>query len=170
MLNNIQLKLDSCAGAAVAIEIRMRLIGEFHDPVKNKLKEIVKKYQKDKKLKDTPPYEYWNCKLCFLDDAIDQIFTDKLTEIESKILNSFRRLRNEFMHANFVKLMRLMGIEATGRQVLANRRNTLNQPEIEEAIKSIERNQGFEKFRERANEVICILDKLISICKKEGEL
>jgi hypothetical protein len=47
-LKNIQDKLDKAAGAAVAIELRMRLIAQLCEPVRTKIIELVKKGQRKK--------------------------------------------------------------------------------------------------------------------------
>ena len=81
-LNNIQAKLDEAAGGAVAVEMRMRLIGELDWQVRAKLTELVttehqkrmKKNMKAEKESD----KYWKCKLYFLDNAIDAVLGENL--------------------------------------------------------------------------------------------
>jgi len=162
-LNNIQLKLEAASGAAVAVEMRMRLIGQLSEPVRDKLKELVNVYKASNKLKKTPSNKYWDCELSFLDQAIDEIFHDKLEPGERQKIEDFRPLRNKLLHADFVNLMKRMGIDPTGRQILstAGNRNILDSADIKEAILSIDRNQGFEKFQTRAKGVSSILEKLI---------
>ena len=59
--------------------------------------------------------------------------------------------------------MKLMNISPTGRQILPKKgtRNLVDDGDIKEAILSIERNQGFEKYTKQAEEVKSILKKLM---------
>ncbi len=161
-LNNIQLKLEAASGAAVAVEMRMRLIGQLCEQVRDKLKELVNTYKASNKPKQPPSNKYWDCELSFLDQAIDEIFHDKLEPNERQKIEDFRPLRNKLLHADFVTLMKRMGIDPTGRQILSTdgKRNILDSADIKEAVLSIDRNQGFEKFQVRAKEVRSILDRL----------
>ncbi len=88
-LNNIQLKLEAASGVAVAVEMRMRLIGQLCEPVRDKLKELVNAYKASNKLKKTPSNNYWDCELSFLDQAIDEIFHDKLEPNEQQKIAGF---------------------------------------------------------------------------------
>lgn len=93
-LNNLQLKLDEACGGAVAVELRMRLIGELCKKVRDKVKELVtndhleraKKNPKAKRGSD----KYSECKLYFLDEAIDQIFHDKMDSVSRQKIADFR--------------------------------------------------------------------------------
>lgn len=165
-INNIQQSLNSAAGAALMVELRMRLIGQLSQSVREKLTEIVdsflKKNPKKKNVLDT----YWNCELAFLDDAIGEVFKDKLDEYELKKLDSFRKLRNKLLHADFVGLLEELGIPPTGRQILSpfnNTRNILTSDDIKEAILSVssDRTRGLATVEKKAKEVINILDKLL---------
>lgn len=154
-LNNIP-QLNEATGATVAVEVRMRLIGELDERVRDKLKEIVANAKRKGKSD-----KYWDCDLSFLDDTIDVIFHDKLELIERQKIEKFRDLRNALLHGNFVDLMNLMNIPPTGRQISSGERNILESKEIKEAIVSINRNQGCQKILTHAKEVISILDKII---------
>ncbi len=159
-IKNLQSHIDSSSGAAVAVELRMRLIGELCEKVRDELKKIVKEEPKGKYKKSD---KYWDCKLEFLDQAIDHVFYKKLNSTQQKTLLKFRPLRNKLLHANFIKLMILLDIAPTGRHILSGngKRNILNQPDVKEAILSIERNGGFKNFLNLANKVIGILEELI---------
>lgn len=162
-LNNIQLKLEAASGGAVAVEMRMRLIGQLCEKVKNKIKEIINTYKSNNMPKKPPSNKYWDCELSFLDRAIEEIFHDKLAPDERQKIEDFRPLRNKLLHADFVTLMKRMDINPTGRQILSidGKRNILDCDDIKEAVLSIDRNQGFEKFQLQAKEVCSILDRLI---------
>ena len=177
MLNNFghaQLHLNEAAGYAVMVEVRMRLIGQLCEEVRNALVEVVDKYMQDNpKCKRKPKVNYWECDLQFLDDAIDQVFAEKLTSKKRQQIDEFRGLRNKLLHGDFVNLMVLMGIVPTGRVLDPNgKRNVLEEKDLREAILSIgsERNQGFKKIREKAENVISILDELLRIHFAEEKL
>jgi hypothetical protein len=143
-MNNIQEKLKSAAGLAVAIEMRMRVLSQ--------LSELIRKELKSKK--------YWNCKLYLIDEAIIKVFHNQLMPKEINKLKRFKKLRNALMHAQFVELMSSFDIQPTSRHISDSRRNILDAPDIKESVLSIDCNGGFEKFVRQAHEVISILDKL----------
>ncbi len=155
-INSIQLSLDEASGSAVMVETRMRLIGELNQQVRNKIKELV--VHSKRKGKST---EYWDCELSYLDDAIDAVFQGQLEPLERNKIQQFRGQRNALLHGNFVDLMELMDMPPTGRHFSNKGRNILENKDIKEAILSISRNQGFQKFLIQAKEVVVILDKLI---------
>lgn len=155
-LDNIQLKLESAAGKAVAVETRMRLIGQWSELVRNELKELVRK----NRLKESS--NYWDCRLYLLVQAISNVFCDMLKPEDLQKLEKFRKIRNNLVHAEFPSLMKELGITPTGREISkSGERNILNIEEVDEAILSIDRNGGFEKIVRQANEVISILARLI---------
>jgi hypothetical protein len=168
-INNIQCKLDSATGATVAVELRMRLIGELSEQVRKKLKGVVTIEFEERKKENSQAKRksdnYWNCDLSFLDQAIDQVFQDKLEPSERQKIEKFRPLRNKLLHGDFVSLMKLMDIEPTGRQILSSigNRNILDNANIKEALLSIDRNQGLKQVEIHANEVKSILEKLLVI-------
>ena len=155
-----QCKLDAASGIVVAAEVRMRLIGQFSELVRNNLAAVVAKSTKKGKSD-----KYWDCDLEFLDKAIDAAFSADLESSELQQIAQFRPLRNKLLHGDFVNLMDLMKIVPTGRQITISAsqttRNILEARDIEEAIKSIERNDGLEKIRQHATAVVGILDKII---------
>lgn len=157
-VNSIQLSLDEAAGRAVMVETRMRLIGELSQTVQNTLKILVTKSKRKEKSSD-----YWDCDLSFLDDALDIVFYTQLDAEERKKIAEFRDKRNALLHGDFVTLMELIGISPTGSEIIDGERNLLRSRDIKEAILSIvgTRNQGLQKFRSQASEIIDILDKLL---------
>lgn len=163
-MKNIEVKLQEACGATVAVELRMRLIGQFSQTVRDKIKELIKAWKlKNPQSKKKPSDKYWNCDLCFLDQAIVDVFQSSLSPIEYQTLLEFRDLRNSLLHADFVALMTSLKILPTGRQVLSIKgdRNILSSEDIEEAIKSVDRNQGLATIRNKANEVIVMLDNIL---------
>ena len=173
--NDIQLKLNEAAGQAVMVEVRMRLIGQLSKEVRSALKEVVEKHRREnpKASKSPRDFNYWECNLCFLDDAIDLVSAGKLTSEECQQVGEFRGLRNELLHGDFIDLMTLLKITPTGSEIYpksktSEKRNILkvNKDEkvpynYKEAVLSIARNHGFEEIRKRAVNVIVILDKLL---------
>ena len=163
-MRNIEIQLQEACGPTVAVEMRMRLIGQFSQPIRDRIKELINDWKiKNPQSKNKPSNKYWKCDLCFLDQAIVDIFQDRLTSFESQTLLEFRELRNSLLHADFVALMNALKILPTGRKILSVKgdRNILNSADIEEAIKSVERNQGLSKIRNKANESIAVLDKIL---------
>ncbi len=166
-IKQVQWKFDLASGAAVAVEVRMRLIGQLCEPVRDQLKKCVV-YELIERKKKNPnakckSYKHWNCELSFLEKAIDQVFYKELDLGERLKIEKFRPLRNKLLHGDFVSLMILMGIDPTGRQILSNvgNRNILDKGDVIEAVLSIDGNQGFEELEILAREVKDILDKLI---------
>ena len=160
LLNNIlpnnRLKLATAAGEAVDVEIRMRLIGQFSEQVRNKIQELVAK-KKRKKSSD-----YWDCDLFFLEQAIIDVFRDKLESSKINTIEKFRILRNKLLHADFVGLMEELGIEPTSQEIFKHgKRGIVMNKDIKEALLSVERNQGFKTFEMLARETSSILDKLL---------
>lgn len=166
-IKNIELKLQEASGLTVAIELRMRLIGQFSQLVQDKVKELVKKWNtKNPKAKKSD--KYWNCDLSFLDQSIIDIFQNVFSPIEHKNFLEFRNLRNSLLHADFVALMTALKISPTGRQILSANNNILSSEDIEEAIKSVDRNQGLTMICIRANEIIVILDNILRKISSEA--
>lgn len=162
-INSTQCKLDTATGAVVAVEVRMRLIGELCEQVQDRFTELVATAKKNKEVRKDASDKYNHCDLFFLDQAIYEVFHDKLEFDECKKIKEFRPLRNKLLHGDFVRLMILMKIAPTGRQILsiASNRNILTNADIREAILSIDRNQGFEHVERLAKEVKTILESLM---------
>lgn len=157
MINNIdsvQIKINSATGAAVMVELRMRLIGELCARVRERLKDSITSKKE--------PNQYWNCKLSFLDDAVDIVFQEVLNLSQRQQLSEFRNLRNKLLHGNFVGLMELMGITPGSRLIEKDGSRALLQPtEIKEAVLSIDRQNGFAIVETKAKNVIAILDEIL---------
>lgn len=161
-INNIQIALSSAAGAALMVELRMRLIGEHSQTVRDKLIDIVAATTKKKNTSNN----YWNCDLSYLDDAIVEVFKDQLDSVELQKLDGFRKLRNKLLHADFVGLMQELGISPTGRQILDpmnDKRNLLTSANIKESVLSVSssRTRGLPTVEREAKEVVVILDRLM---------
>lgn len=158
---NLERKVSDAAGAAILVELRMRLIAELCKPVRVKLEELIKEKEKQsgKKIRDD---KYWNCNLSFLEKAIQAVFSDNPDSIQLTGLKKTRDLRNALLHANFVEMMKLLRIPPEGRQIDSwGSKNKLEEAEIREAIISIDRSQGLGEFEKLAKEVAAILDRLI---------
>jgi hypothetical protein len=162
-LQNIQLKLERASGLALSTELRMRLIGQLSDPVKNKLKDLYLKNKKEKKPKRSPSDQYWDCDLWFLELGIIETFRGKLTDQQIEEIKRFRDLRNKLLHGDFVGLMNELKVTPVGRQIFpkTGEKNILQPDDIKEAIISIDRTVGLSTFNEKAINVIGILDKII---------
>jgi hypothetical protein len=146
VLKNIQIQLGEAAGLIVAAEFKMRLIGELSTRVQGELKGKI----------------FLDCNLELLEEAIIVVFPDEFDFRELQQFKVFRKIRNKFVHADFVELMEIMGIEPTGREVFRDgKRNILERVNLKEVILSIERNNVLSKLRTMVNEVIILLDKII---------
>ena len=156
-IDNNQLMLNEASGKAVSVELRMRLMGQFSQPIRNKVKELVAKQGRRNKSDN-----YWDCDLCYLDDAIEQVFHDLLVGHEITILKNFRPLRNKLLHADFIGLMKEMDIEPTSREIYKGERTILASEEISEAILSVDRNGALRNVQTRAEKVNTILNKIIN--------
>lgn len=165
-MKNIEIKLQEACGLTVAVELRMRLIGQFSQSVRDRVKELIQEWKaKNPKSKKKPSDKYWDCDLCFLDQAIADIFQSSISPKECEVLLEFRDLRNSLLHADFIALMTSLKIPPTGRQLLSPNgdRNILSSGDIEEAIKSVDRNRGLSTIQQKAREVITILDNLLRL-------
>ena len=132
------------------------------EQVRNKLKER-ENDDAQKGLKRRGSYQYKDCDLVLLDEAIIDVFPNILTAEECEKLKQFRQVRNKLMHADFINLMVLLEIVPVGRQInpRSGIRNILEAGDIKEAVISIDRSQGFAKARMLAEEAISILEKII---------
>lgn len=149
-LGNVQLKLGDAVGAATAFEFRLRLIAELEPKVQFELKNLT-----------TAPF--YKADLIHMITAVIKVFQSNLNQDERKKIQNCRVPRNKLSHGSPVELMIELGIEPTGREIdpRTGKRNILSKEDLAEGIKSIERNQIFEKFTLQANEAIGILDRKI---------
>ncbi len=146
ILNNIQSKINVAAGMATALELRFRIIAQLEPKVQ---KELRKPYHK--------------VELIHLIEAILKIFKCNLDLEDQEKIKNCRPLRNKTSHGSMVELMLNLGIEPTGREIdpRTGKRNVLNEEDLIEGVKSINRNSGLEKYTRQAKEIIEILDKKI---------
>lgn len=148
-LGNVQQKLGAAVGAATAFEFRLRLIAELEPKVQFELKKLT-------------PFPFYKADLIHMISAVIEVFQSNLNPDERKKIQDCRVPRNKLSHGSPVELMIELGIEPTGREIdLRGKRNVLSKEDLAEGIKSIERNQIFEKFTVQANEAIGILDRKI---------
>lgn len=150
ILNNIRLKSDAAAGAATALELRLRIIAELEPNV-----QIALKRQKK------PPY--FKADLIDLIDAVIEVFQDKLDPMSQDKIKSCRPPRNKVAHGSFAELMIELNGEALGRDLdgRTGKYNPIEKGDIVEGVICIERNRGLESFTLRANEAIEILEQKI---------
>jgi len=176
-LGNIQLKLDESAGAALSVEVRMRLIAELNQQVRSKIAELVEEEHKKRLKKNANAQKkdenYWECNLCFLNEAICIVFQDQLSDENVKKLKRYAPFRNKIMHGDFVGLMDKLGLILPGRKILsiAGDREALKKAEIKESIVSIANgHSGISKVCSEIREVQGILDALIDLIEKAPEV
>lgn len=165
-INNVQIQLATAAGAVLMVELRMRLIGEHSQAVRGKLAELVNDYIKKNPKRKRPSDKYWDCKLSFLDDAIAEIFKNQLDLNELQKMDRFRDLRNALMHADFVSLLKELGLAPEGRQIMnpyTGNRNILTNAEIKESVLSVssDRTRGLQIVETEAKTMTSILDRLL---------
>jgi hypothetical protein len=147
ILHNIQLKIDAAAGAATALELRLRIIAQLDERVQEELKNKTKK-------------AYHKAELEHLIDAILIMFQNELEANEKDIISNSRIPRNKATHASFAELMIVLAGEAPGRQ-LDNRTLKplpLDEDDVVKGAICIERNRGLDEFAKRARIAVSILE------------
>lgn len=150
ILHNIQLKIDSAAGAATALELRLRIIAQIEEKVRDELKKNTKE-------------PFHQAALKHLISAVLEVFQDKLDATEQSIIKQCRPPRNKTAHGSFAELMIELAGEASGRQ-LDNRTLKplpLAEDDIIEGAICIERNGGLGDFSKLANRAASILEEKI---------
>ncbi|MFA6118636.1 MAG: hypothetical protein WCT85_01670 [Parachlamydiales bacterium] len=149
-LNNIQSKIDTAAGAATALEIRLRIIAQLEPKVQIELKNRTKKL-------------YYKADLIHLIDAVIETFQDKLDLNDQAKIKSCRLPRHKTSHGSFAELMIELTGEVLGREIdpHTRKRKPLEKNDIIEGAVCIERNHGLEEFSKRAKEAIEILERKI---------
>jgi hypothetical protein len=154
ILKNIQGKIDAASGAATALDLRLRIIGQSEPEVQAVLK-------KNKK----PPYH--KAHLSDLIDAVLEVFQDRLDLEEQDKIKNCRLPRNKAVHGSFVELMLELSGDAPGLEIdtRTGRRKPLAENDIIGGVQSIEMNRGLEEFTKRANEAIKILEKILRFLK-----
>jgi len=152
-LKNVELKLQEASGYALGIELRIRWLGQLVFEQKNVSEDERKLFSK-----------YYECNLNILESEILKKFDNQLTDDEKEKIRKGRILRNKLFHADFVGLLEAMNISPKGRFSNNGMRNILEKKDMIEAIIAMERNGGFELFREKAIEIINIFEKLLINC------
>ncbi len=145
-LDSLQLKMDKAAGAALSVELRMRLLAELSQPMRSELKKN----------------KYWNTELKFLVRAINVAFNDELELADKQKIDNFVKSRNNLLHGDFVGFAKSQDTSLTGRQILSSsKRNILVAQNIKESIVSVDWNQVFPKFRKLAKDAEYVINKLL---------
>lgn len=149
-LHNIQLKIDSAAGAATALELRLRIIAQLENKVQIELKRKTKK-------------PFYKAELEHLIFAVLEVFKEKLDPTEHNAIIRCRPPRNKLIHASLVELMINLNGEALGREVDPNtgKGKPLAEDDLVEGAKCIERSRGLDIFSQRAREAVVILETKI---------
>jgi hypothetical protein len=173
-LGNIKLKLSEATGPAVGVELRMRITGELSDEVRKKIIEIRDKEEISteeiectkckhiiKRNKKKSSAKYLDCNLEYLEQAILEVFKNRLTQSQVESLETARKIRNKLLHGDFVKLMNQLNIEPLGREIMKDGYKALKATEMSEAIISVDKNGGLERCRSYSNEASEILDNII---------
>ena len=152
-LHNLQGKIDEAAGAATALEMRLRIVAELVQEVQDELR---------KRTKDS----YHEAKLYHLIPAILEVFHDYLIDAERQQIESCRPPRNKLTHASFVEFMLAVNGEAPGR--IIDRRTMkgrpLNEGNLLEGSMSLDHSGALENFTRKARQAIAIVeDKIMRV-------
>lgn len=153
ILHNIQLKIDTAAGAATALELRLRIIAQLDIKVREELKTQQK--QRKKRCK-----AFHHADLEDLISAVLETYKDKIDEDEKGIIESCRLPRNKATHGSFAELMIQLTGKAPGRQIdhRTLKPMPLDEDDIIEGAVCIERNRGLDEFSKRARIAASILE------------
>lgn len=149
-LHNIQCKIDSAAGAATALELRLRIISQLEPKVQDELKKKTKK-------------PFYKAELEHLISAVLEVFKGQLDLIEHDAIINCRPPRNKLIHASLVELMIKLSGEALGREIdpRTGKGKPLTEDDLVEGAKCIERGRGLDIFSQRAREAVSILERKI---------
>ena len=149
-LHNIQSKIDTAAGAATALELRLRIIAQLETKVQDELKKKTKK-------------PFYKAELEHLIFAVLEVFKDKLEPIEHDAIINCRPPRNKLIHASLVELIIKLNGEALGREIepRTGKGKPLTEDDLVEGAKCIERGRGLDIFSQRAREAVSILERKI---------
>ncbi len=150
VLHNIQSKIDAAAGAATALELRLRTIAQLDSKVRDELRKKTKK-------------PFHKAELEHLIPAVLEVFQSNLNSIEREKITNCRPPRNKTSHASFAELMIALNGEALGREIDPHtlKRKPLEEDDIIEGAICIERNGGLDEFSKRAREAVLILESKI---------
>ncbi len=149
-LNNIQSKIDAAAGAATALELRLRIIAQWEPKVRVALQNHTK-------------VRYHQAPLRDLIEAVLEVFQGLLDSAEQDKIRSCRPPRNKAAHGSFAELVIELSGEASGREIDPHtfKRKPLAEDDIIEGAICIERNRGLEDFTQRAKEAVVILERKV---------
>jgi hypothetical protein len=142
ILHNIQSKIDAAAGAATALELRLRIIAQLEPRVQDLLKTR------------TP-------RLNHLIDAVLKVFHHTLNSRDQDIIKKCRLPRNMLIHASFVEFMINITGEALGREFDPRtlKSKPLAEDDLVEGVKCIEKSRALDEFSKRAGEAVRILEE-----------
>ncbi len=159
-LHNIQLKLDAATGAAVALELRLRIIAELEPKVQKALKK-----------------PFYKARLEDLISAALDVFQAQLSIEEKNKIESCRIPRNKLNHGSLVALaMELNGglkkEEPPGRVFDSSTRKqkSLKETELVEGVKYMERSRNLDEFACKAREASSILEAKVLHSMKSQKL
>jgi hypothetical protein len=147
ILHNIQSQIDSAAGAATALELRLGIIAQLEPKVQTELKK-----------QSLDPYH--KAKLVHLIDSVLTVFQDRLDTVEQDTIKKCRPPRNYASHGSFVELMFAINGEAPGREMDPRTRKgkPLAKNDLVEGAKCIEKSRGLDLFSQRAKKAVEILE------------
>jgi len=158
-IGNLVLKWGEAAGPFLSIEPLMRYIAELHNPLQDKVVELIKT---DKSTKNNQYVNYWDCNPKYLVAAIESIFGNKIQPEALIQICKYPALRDKFLHGNFIALMEIMVVEPSSRmQESSGKRKRLKPGEIYESFLSMERNDVFGKLRIYSAQVINALKEVV---------
>ena len=156
ILHDIQGKIDIAAGAATALELRLRIIARLEVKVREELKT-------QQKLRKKRSKAFHQADLEDLISAVLEVFKDKIEVDERKIIDSCRLSRHKTAHGSFTELMINLTGEALGRQFDPRtlKPMPLAEDDIIEGAVCIERNRGLDEFSKRARKAVSIFEEKI---------
>jgi len=145
-LGNIQFKIDAAAGAATALEMRLRIVAELLQEVQDKLKE-----------------PYHKARLYDLIPAVLTVFQDQLSQEEVQCIERCRPPRNKLSHASFVEFMLAVNGSAPGRKLNPQTRKPyeLKKENLLEASLSVDHSRAFENFTSTVRTAVAIVEAKI---------
>ena len=153
ILHNIQLKIDAAAGAATALELRLRIIAQLDKSVREELKN-------QQKLRKKRSKAFHQADLEDLIAAVIEVYKDKIDDDERRTIESCRLPKNKATHASFAELMIQLTRAAPGRQLdhRTLKPMPLDEDDVIEGAVCIERNRGLDEFSKQARIAVSILE------------
>lgn len=153
ILHDIQPKIDAAAGAATALELRLRIIAQLDKSVREEL-------ENQQKLRKKRFKAFHQADLEDLIAAVIEVYKDKIDDDERRTIESCRLPRNKASHASLAELMIQLTGAAPGRQLdhRTLKPMPLDENDIIEGAVCIERNRGLDEFSKRARIAVSILE------------